>query len=318
MATSKSNEQLIFNPRTLRLIIGALAFAFPSVVIALTGKITTSISASYYEVQARDVFVGFLFIIGALLISYKGHRQEKIASEPGTLRAHIWESLREYQEDVVSTVGGVAAILTALSPTTCDGCLMDTKATIHLLGAFILFSTVVYFCLIAFLRSLNQKLLGYAELKENKGFMERITSIRNGKTPQAVNILEQFWNNLRCETRTFLAIATEEFRRYDNDKPAMKIVKLSLVHGKKIARGWIYLICGVLIALVLLVFLGIAWRWPDLITHSKATFLVETIALGFFGLAWMTASQLEYIRQIQDWLEARRQKKPAVTQPGIA
>jgi len=58
MNFSKSNERLLFNPRTLRLIIGALAFAFPSAVIALTGKITTSISASYHEVQSRDAFVG--------------------------------------------------------------------------------------------------------------------------------------------------------------------------------------------------------------------------------------------------------------------
>jgi hypothetical protein len=77
MAASKFNDQLTFNPRTLRLTIGALAFAFPAAVIALTGKITTSISASYHEVQTRDVFVGFLFLIGALLISYKGHTQER-------------------------------------------------------------------------------------------------------------------------------------------------------------------------------------------------------------------------------------------------
>jgi hypothetical protein len=44
MTVSKSNDSLVFNTRTLRLIIGALAFAFPSTVIALTGgKITTFI-----------------------------------------------------------------------------------------------------------------------------------------------------------------------------------------------------------------------------------------------------------------------------------
>ena len=318
MAASKFNDQLTFNPRTLRLTIGALAFAFPAAVIALTGKITTSISASYHEVQTRDVFVGFLFIIGALLISYKGHTQEKTASESGSILARTWEWLKQYQEDVVSTIGGIAAILTALSPTACNGCPMDTKANIHMIGAFILFSTVVYFCQIAFLRSLNQKLLGYAELKNNNGFMEKINTIRNGKSPQDVNLLKQFWNYLTLETRTFLAIATEEFRNYDKEKVVMKIVKLWLVHGKKIARGWVYVICGILISLVLLVFLVTAWGWPDLITHSKATFLVETIALGFFGIAWMTASQLEYLRQIGDWLAARREKKPAGAQTGIA
>jgi hypothetical protein len=318
MAASKLNDQLIFNPRTLRLIIGALAFAFPAAVIALTGKITTSISASYHEVQTRDVFVGFLFIIGALLISYKGHTQARTASEPRSLRERTWDWLKEYQEDVVSTIGGVAAIVTALSPTACDGCPMDTKANIHTIGAFILFSTVVYFCQIGFLRSLNQKLLGYAELKNNHGFMEKINVIRNGHSTKDANLHRQFWNYLTVETRTFLAIATEEFRKYDREKAVMKIVKVLLVHGKKIARGWVYVICGVLIALVLLVFIAAAWLLPDLITHSKATFLVETIALGFFGIAWMTASQLEYIRQIEDWLEARREKEPAATRADIA
>src|SRR5678815_638888 len=91
----KTNEQLVFDVRTLRLIVGALAFAFPSAVIALTGKITTSISASYHEVQSRNVFVGFLFIIGAFLISYKGHVQEPDADEPRS----FWRWLKRYEED---------------------------------------------------------------------------------------------------------------------------------------------------------------------------------------------------------------------------
>ena len=146
MAASKLNDQLIFNPRTLRLIIGALAFAFPAAVIALTGKITTSISASYHEVQTRDVFVGFLFIIGALLISYKGHTQARTASEPRSLRERTWDWLKEYQEDVVSTIGGVAAIVTALSPTACDGCPMDTKQSSASVGGGSLAGSGSGFC----------------------------------------------------------------------------------------------------------------------------------------------------------------------------
>ena len=138
---SKSNEQLVFDARTLRLIVGALAFAFPSAVIALTGQITTSISASYHEVQSRNVFVGFLFIIGAFLVSYKGHVQEPSTDEPRT----FWRWLKRYEEDWVSTIGGMAAILTALFPTARDGYPMDTAAYIHTTGAFILFASVVYF-----------------------------------------------------------------------------------------------------------------------------------------------------------------------------
>src|SRR5262245_27666032 len=119
MTVSKSNESLVFNSRTLRLIIGALAFAFPSTVILLTGKVTTSISASYHEVETRDVFVGFLFIIGTLLIAYKGHLQGR----PKRKSEHLWDWIlsfkwvKVYQEELISTIGGLAAIFTALYPT---------------------------------------------------------------------------------------------------------------------------------------------------------------------------------------------------------
>src|SRR5215510_15469526 len=97
---SKPIGDLGFDPRTLRLIIGALAFAFPLTVIARTGKITTSISASYYEEANRDVFVGFLFIIGALLIAYKGLLQGRSGQKPKNL--FDWKFylkwLRVYQE----------------------------------------------------------------------------------------------------------------------------------------------------------------------------------------------------------------------------
>src|SRR5689334_6937161 len=108
MATSDSNEKLVFNFRTLRLIVGALAFAFPSMVIALAGKITTSISASYYEEQTRDLFVGFMFVIGALLVSYKGH---KILVSNGE-GSKLWVLARRYEEDLISLLGGLAAIAT--------------------------------------------------------------------------------------------------------------------------------------------------------------------------------------------------------------
>ena len=70
MKISQSSESLVFDFRTLRVLIGAIAIAFPAVVYVLTGKITTSISASYHEAQTHDVFVGFLFILGALPIPF--------------------------------------------------------------------------------------------------------------------------------------------------------------------------------------------------------------------------------------------------------
>ena len=161
MNVNQSREDLVFDYRMLRLIIGALAFALPAIVIALTGKITTSISASYHEIQTRDIFVGSLFIFGALLVSYKGHPQEVTSSRGGRL----WVRFQRHQEDWISAVGGIAAILAALYPTACDDCSLDTTARIHTVGAFILFANVVYFSLIAFLRSLNKKLEVKKELR---------------------------------------------------------------------------------------------------------------------------------------------------------
>jgi len=323
---SKSNEQLVFDARTLRLIVGALAFAFPSAVIALTGQITTSISASYHVVQSRNVFVGFLFIIGAFLISYKGHVQQPSADEPRT----FWRWLKRYEEDWVSTIGGIAAILTALFPTARNGYPMDTAAYIHTAGAFILFASVVYFCLIAFLRSVNEKLVD-----ENPAFLPLVEKVRRVQSQPAIHSGLELLYRWFPEICIFLSIANEVSRDYDrniasrtlrsgrplrgdvSDQPG-KAKYMWLAYGKKIARGYVYLACGVTIALTLAGFLLIMWRRPDLVKGTHTTFVIETVALVFFGIAWMTASQLEYLLQIQRWLEARRERKPAVAQPDAA
>jgi len=118
----------VFDYRTLRLVVGFVAFTLPIIVSWISTTPLSSISASYYT-EARDVFVGSLFIVGALLLAYKGHD-----------RRQIW----------VSNLGAVAAVCTALSPTSSEACEGDIKSTIHYIAAFILFSTIAYFCLVAF------------------------------------------------------------------------------------------------------------------------------------------------------------------------
>jgi len=132
-------EGLVFDYHTIRLIIGLIAILFPLVVRIRAAQITDSISWSYYT-DARDFFVGFLFVIGAFLVSYKG---------------------RKLRENLVGWAGGIAACVTALSPTSfCIGtnCPSDLKSNIHYIGAIILFSTTVYFCLVAFLGQVNTKI----------------------------------------------------------------------------------------------------------------------------------------------------------------
>jgi hypothetical protein len=321
MSTSKSNEQLVFNHRTLRLIIGALAFAFPAMVAAFAGRITTSISASYHEAATRNFFVGFMFVIGALLVSYKGHRR----IIPNGAGSKLWVSLRRYEEDWISAIGGIAAIATALSPTACDGCSVDLKARIHLTGAFILFAAVVYFCLVAFLRSLNEKLLGYAELGANPELRKRIDEIQAARGQTGANPVRRFVRFLTCESMIFRSIAAEASRQYDaahlpqtGNVPfaVTKFFDLGSAYGKKLARGWAYVICGALIAVTLAGFVLIQFGLPDVLAGSKATFVVETICLVLFGFSWMTASQLRYYRKIKLFLKLRSAKTALAPQLG--
>ena len=325
MAASKSIADLGFDSHTLRLIVGALAFAFPSTVIVLTGKITTSISASYYEEGNRDVFVGFLFIIGALLIAYKGRLQGR----PKRKSEKLWKWIRSfkwmkvYQEDIVSSIGGFAAIFTALYPTACDGCPMNSQARIHMTGAFILFSTVVYFSLVAFPRRVTRKLV-----RENTVFRKHAHMIRSFHSRQRkVGSIRELWYRFFPTISIFFSLASQVSTSYDkneteqiakavpdllevNPNKPNKFLYMWFAYGKKISRGFVYLVCGSLILVTLVVFLFLSLTRPDMVAHSTTTFIVETISLVFFGIAWMTASQLEYLNQILDWLKIRETSAP--------
>ena len=118
-------QSLMFDVDTLRRIVGGVAFFLPLVVKWISSTPLTSISASYYT-EAHDVFVGALFIIGALLVGYQGHTK---------------------LEMVVSKLGAFAAFIVATYPTACDKCENSIESTIHYAAAAILFGATAYFCL---------------------------------------------------------------------------------------------------------------------------------------------------------------------------
>ncbi|MEO5888515.1 MAG: hypothetical protein ABIQ77_12725, partial [Anaerolineales bacterium] len=128
-------------------------------VIIITAEITSSISASYYT-DARDVFVGLLFVIGAFLLAYNGRSRDLAPDTVGKFwqgLSKFWSgaiefriAMRKMEERVVSLIGGVAAICAALFPTACYPCGNNIKFRIHIVAAVILFSTIAYFCLVAF------------------------------------------------------------------------------------------------------------------------------------------------------------------------
>jgi hypothetical protein len=268
MTTSKSEENLVFDYLVLRLIVGCIAFFFPWVVTFLAAQITSSISTSYHT-EARDTFVGFLFVIGVLLVAYKGHRPDihlkdisltwkwvggflNWVTKPwrGKTDFRVWGRKRE--EDLVSTIGGLAAIFVALCPTACDFCETGPKSIIHYIGATILFSTVVYFCLIAFPRSLK---LTLAKDKLNGIFPFLRTALKTVKGVPNKNGVE-------------------------------------VAFGKKILRGCIYELCGSLIAVTMLGLIAAQFVLPEVTRVAiHLTFWAEAVALGLFGIAWVTASK---------------------------
>src|SRR5215211_651492 len=268
MATSESKGNLVFDHRTLRLIVGGIAFSFSFVVFLLATTITSSISSSYHT-NARDVFVGFLFVIGVLLISYKGHRHQPADSNQGKFWRRISKSWARHEEDVISTIGGVAALAAAICPTACDSCTRDLKANIHTIAAIALFSVVVYFCLVAFLRS------AYSKCVEGK----------------------------------------------DGEFKFIQIVKYALqkdeanTDKRNKSRIRIYLFCGLGIAVVLLGLFAAEFTVLDETrTAYKLTYWAETIALFLFGIAWMIASQFQFIRKLRLVWKLRRRTRRMVQQ----
>jgi hypothetical protein len=163
METSKTSvdKEMVFDPRALRLIVGLIAFLLPFVVIIVNAKMTSSISASYHT-DARDIFVGVLFVIGFLFVAYNGHHDVELTDEN---IGWFWQWLdtvwagaiefrkaeRKIEERLVSLLGGVASIVAALFPTACDECSATFISSVHGYAAVILFSAVVYFCLVGFL-----------------------------------------------------------------------------------------------------------------------------------------------------------------------
>ena len=226
-------ENLVFSPYTLRLIVGFIAFALPPFVIVITATITSSISASYHT-NARDVFVGLLFVIGAFLLAYNGRSRTLHPNEVGKfwqVLDKFWNGaiefrlgMRKIEERVVSLIGGFAAICAALFPTACDFCGNDIKSRLHMVAAVILFSTIAYFCLVAF----------------------------GGQVKDAT------------------------------DKEV-----------KKKRRARIYSFCGWGITVVMLGLVAAQFMVPVTARNVwPITFLAETIALGLFGISWMTASKI--------------------------
>jgi len=119
-----SNSSKVFDYRALRLLMGVIAFTLPFVVSLISPTPLSSISASYYT-EARDAFVGMLFVVASFLWAYNGHTIKQ-----------AW----------ASKVAAVSAIFVAIFPTACEYCLSEFQFAIHYVAAAALFTILAYFC----------------------------------------------------------------------------------------------------------------------------------------------------------------------------
>ena len=126
-------QNTVFDYRTLRLLVGLIAFTLAPFVSLISANPLSSISASYHT-ESRDLFVGLLFIVSAFLWAYNGHT--------------IWQSR-------TSKIASLAAVFVAVFPTTCPNCEINMKSIIHYSAAVILFAILAYFCIWPFRKKLK-------------------------------------------------------------------------------------------------------------------------------------------------------------------
>jgi len=142
------------------MLVGIITFTLPVLVWATASFARLpSISASYYT-RAQDLFVGLLFVLGAFLLVYKGHREYPM-------------------QDWAANLGALAAVIAALFPTSCNAalcpacghdfckanptycdatlCQDDLASTIHLTAGIALFLVAAYFCFGPFAKAAKDK-----------------------------------------------------------------------------------------------------------------------------------------------------------------
>ena len=117
-------RRLEIDHRTIKLIVGIIALAIAPLTSGLAGMPIPSVSASYHEGGwSQSIFVGFLFAIAALLMSYNGYSRVEM---------------------IMSKLAAFAALGVALFPCQCGH--PDQPRNAHGLFAAAMFLILAYFC----------------------------------------------------------------------------------------------------------------------------------------------------------------------------
>ena len=115
------------NHRTIKLIVGLIALLLAGVTDFLTGGNIESISASYHygEHWPRNVFVGSLAALSALLVSYNGASRKEM---------------------ILSKIAAVATLGVALFPCQCGDPANEIIRGVHAASAAVMFLILAYMC----------------------------------------------------------------------------------------------------------------------------------------------------------------------------
>lgn len=127
---------------TMKLIVGVIALSLASLTSALSPAPLDSISASYWADGdwPRNIFVGFLFAIGAFLLSYNG---------------------RSDREMVLAKIAAFAAVGVAMFPCGCGGHPQIIPG-VHYISAAVMFGILAAFCYFLFDRAWSK---GWAQAR---------------------------------------------------------------------------------------------------------------------------------------------------------
>lgn len=107
-------SQLQQSDYRIRKLIGILGLALPFVLPLAAGDVLSSISHNYYLTVPSLIFIITLSTMGLFLISYKGYRID------GTGEKEV------ISDDLITNIGGLAALVVVIVPTCCVDSLNET------------------------------------------------------------------------------------------------------------------------------------------------------------------------------------------------
>ncbi|MCH8906974.1 MAG: hypothetical protein IH840_07785 [Candidatus Heimdallarchaeota archaeon] len=120
--SERSRLQQIIN-----LLVGIMGFVLPAALYYFSGETDLRGSmSSYYHTDSKPIFIGYLIILGFLLIIYQGY---------GRI------------DNLLSVTAGLSAWAVALFPTVDSGLPRDLAGYVHVVASTLLFLIIAYFCL---------------------------------------------------------------------------------------------------------------------------------------------------------------------------